>query len=146
MVQQLRLVLAVPAMMAGILVASTWSELNAFNAKQPFVQTQGRVVSLDCGNHGAYRVAYGVGDQSLARGPGSLSLTADCRDLSLNQEVPVWYSAKDPGFASFVDPLRVRYRIRSEIGSIIFVGYPLMALFLYLSLKFRAPAKRGHAP
>jgi hypothetical protein len=132
--------------MVGIMVASTWSELNDFNAKQPFVPTQGRVVSIDCGDHGAYRVAYGVGDQTLARGPGSRSLKADCADLRPNQEVPVWYSAQDPGFASFVDPLRVRYRIRSEIGAIIFVGYPLMALFLYLSLKFKTPAKRGHAP
>jgi hypothetical protein len=138
----LRVVLIVPAVMVSALAASSWFELRTFNEKQPFVQTQGSVASLDCGNHGSYRVTYVAGDRTITGGAGSLPLKSDCRDLSLNQKIPVWYSSSDPSFASFVDPTSVPSGIHSEMGAMLFLGYPFVALFLYLAMRFKLYTKR----
>ena len=140
----LRVVLIVPALMLSGLAASSWWELRTFNEKQPYVPTQGIIASLDCGNHGSFRVTYAAGDRTVTGGAGSLSLktTAECRDLGMGQRLAVWYSANDPAYASFVDPAEVPSAIHSEIGVMILVGYPLLATFLYLGMRFNLSRKR----
>jgi len=138
----LRVVPIVPAVMVSALVASSWSELNAFNKRQPFVQTHGSVTALDCGNHGSYTVTYAADGKSITGGAGSLELKLDCRQLAVGQQFPVWYSASDPAYASFLDPKEVPGHIKSEIA-VELSFYPLVVAFLYLGLRFKLYTRRN---
>ena len=142
MPRDLGIALALPFVLVAILASSSWLELMAFKDKQPFVLTHGTVASLDCSNHGAFRVRYAAGDATFTRGAGSLTLKLNCANLDVGQDVTVWYSARDPGFASFVEPQGVPGAIHTEIGYMFLVGFPLLACFLFFAMKARRPAWR----
>jgi hypothetical protein len=129
--------------MVSAIAASSLFELKAFNEKQPFVQTHGIVGALDCGNHGSYTVTYAAGVRTITGGSGSLELKVDCRELSLGEDIPVWYSSGDPAYASFLDPKEVPGQIKSELLVAVFGFYPLLAVALYLGLRFKLYTKRN---
>jgi len=137
----LRLALIIPAVMVSILAASDWSDLRKFDEKRPFVATEGSVASLDCGNHGSYRVTYTAGGLTVTGGAGGLFRKMNCGALRPNEKVPVWYSSADPSYAAFTDPAGVHASIRSEIFTTILIGYPSIALFLFLGLKLKLSTK-----
>ena len=141
---RLWLALVVPAVFVGMMALSVWSDLRSFNEKTPLIATHGTVAKLDCGNHGQYQVRFAVGAQTLTRESGNLYLRASCRDLKLGQTVPVWYSAHDPSYASFISPDKALSYMKGEIAQIIFIGYPFMAGFLFVAMRF-FPTKRKAA-
>ncbi len=138
-----RLAFVLPAVLVSALAISGWFDLKSFRGRQPFVGTEGRVTALDCGNHGSYLVRYVANAQTITGGAGGLQLKRDCRQLSIGQDVQVWYSANDPAYASFVDPEEVPGRIKSEIAVAIFAFYPIAAAALYLGIRFKLFTKRN---
>lgn len=140
--QETRLALILPAVLVSFLAISTWLDLKAFGSHQPFIGTEGRVTALDCGNHGSYLVKYVVNERTITGGAGGLFLKRDCRELSVGEDVRVWYSSKEPAYASFVNPDEVPGRIKSEITVTIFVFYPLAAAAIYLGIRFKLYTKR----
>ena len=136
--EKLWIVLLVPAVLVSLMVASTYSDLKNFKAKEPFIEARGNVAKLDCHNHGQYQVSFSANEQTLTRGSGNLYLRADCRDLAVGQVVAVWYSAQDLNYASFVSPEDAKSKMSSEIWEAIIFGYPFLALFLFIRFKYFA--------
>jgi hypothetical protein len=133
---RLWLAFVLPAVLVGMMTLSVWSDLRRFNEKAPLIEAHGTVEKLDCDNHGQYEVRFTTGAQTLTRESGNLYLRARCHNLKLGQTVRVWYSAQDPGYVSFIRPDEALSYMKGEIVQIIFIGYPLMAGFLFVALRF----------
>lgn len=141
---RLWLVFVLPAVLVGMMALSVWSGLRSFNEKVPLIEAYGTVAKLDCDNHGQYQVRFTAGSQTLTRESGNLYLRAGCHDLKLGQTVPVWYSAHNPGYVSFIPPDKALSYMKGEIAQILFIGYPFMAGFLFVVMRF-FPHKRKAA-
>jgi len=123
---------------------SVWFDLRSFNERAPLIEADGTVAKLDCDNHGQYQVRFIVGARTLTRESGNLYLRARCHDLKLGQTVPVWYSAHDPDYVSFIAPDKALSYMKGEIAQILLIGYPFMAGFLFVTMRF-FPRKRKAA-
>ena len=141
---RLWLAFVLPAVLVGVMALSVWSNLRSFNEKAPLIEAYGTVAKLECDNHGQYQVRFTVGAQTLTRESGNLYLRASCHDLKVGQTIPVWYSAHDPGYVSFIPPDKALSYMKGEIVQIVFIGYPLMAGFLFVAMRF-FPHKRRAA-
>jgi hypothetical protein len=130
--------LLLPAVLVAMGALSVWSDLRRFNQKAPLIEVYGTVAKLDCDNHGQYQVRFTVGAQTLTRESGNLYLRASCRDLKVGQTIPVWYSAHDPAYVSFIPPDKASSYMKGEIAQIIGIGYPFMAGFLFVAMRFIA--------
>ena len=125
----------VPAFLVSAMAWSDWSDLRQFNQNEPFIETQGKVATLDCYNHGQYKVSFQVAEQILTSESGNLYLRENCGYLSVGQAVRVWYSARDPRYASFIAPQQAQSCMRNEILLTLLIGYPFMAGFLFLGMR-----------
>jgi hypothetical protein len=127
----------VPIVPSLLLIFSVWSDLRGFQEKAPFIATHGHIAKLDCQNHGQYQVSFGVGERVLTVGSGNLYLRKTCITQRVGEFVGVWYSEREPNYASFVPPDEALANMNSELTAIICIPYPVWVIFLFVMSKFR---------
>ena len=135
--------LVAPAIPIGLMALSIANQVRTFNGKSPFVQVTGTVAHLDCGNHGQYTVRFSAGGQPSVQASANQFLRANCQDLRIGQQIPMWYSAADPTYVSFVRPDRASSTMTGELKSLFLIAYPLFAGFLMLAMKVRLSASES---
>lgn len=127
----------VPIIPALLLIYSVASDLRTFDAKAPYIEVSGIVANLDCQNHGKYQVIFSVSGREFNVGAGNFYLRQACASLRTGEIVPVWYSANDPQFASFVPPAQALRAIKNELLLTVLIPYPLWVVFLFLALRYK---------
>jgi len=129
--------LVVPAMLALFADLYLWSELREFRRMAPFVETQATVTSLECSNHGNYKVSFKAGATSVEGLSFPTERRRSCDSLYVGEVVTVWYSNRNPEHASTLHPLQAEEVYWGEMKGLTLIWLPLAAAFAFLFAKYR---------
>jgi hypothetical protein len=126
----------IPALMVTLMGVSIYSDIRELQDKGPLVETLGSVAKLDCSEHGNYSVSFLAEGRAIVRRASSFAGHRDCGAMTVGQAVSVWYSTAEPRYVSFVSPGQVTSALMNELGAMVFVGYPVLVLFLLATRRF----------
>lgn len=110
---------------------SNMRDVHTFKKNSPFSKTQGQIASRDCGNHTRYRATYKVNGHVITQCAGNLYLGSDSYDLSVGDQVALWYSNSDPAYISFLPPKRALTYMYGELILTLILVYPFFVGVLW---------------